>query len=212
MERLICFSDKLLYLDLSHYKSTTMARIEKFLEKSEFATTLQYVNIRDIKFNEDDQPEDNELVKRPEKIVGRRSAPSEIEQIFRWLKDKKNVRSILKIKVQDVKEPHSDEEIENCLKSIGGILEWDWERLDLYSDVIVNSAPNARVVHLYWARNNAVLRSWSAQGGLKELRYLDRVIIHVRRVRKCPMCKSSDILVTGKSRQLYTNVASQCRD
>lgn len=165
-----------------------MTRIERVLGKSEFATTLKYVNIRDIKFNEDDQPKDNELVKRPKKIVGRRSAPSEMEQIFRWLKDEKKVRSILKIKVQDVKEPHSDEEIENCLKSIEGILEWDWERLDLDSDVIVNSAPNARVVHLYWARNNAVLKSWSAQGGLKELRYLDKVIIHVQEVRKWPMC------------------------
>ncbi|KZZ89722.1 Peptidase S8, subtilisin-related protein [Moelleriella libera RCEF 2490] len=171
---------KLVALDLSRYESTSMTQIEKVLGKSEFATTLKYVNTRDIKFNEDKQPKDNELVKRPEKTVGRRSAPSEMEQIFRWLKDKKKVRSILKIKVLDVKEPHSDEQIENALESIEDILEWDWEKLDLCSDVIVNSAPNARVVHLYWARNNAVLKSWSAQGGLKELRYLEKVIIHVR--------------------------------
>jgi len=63
--------------------------------------------------------------------------------------------------------PHSDEVIESLKRF--GIEDWDWKKVDLCSEVLLKAAPNAEKITLYCSGNNAILRSWSAEDGLKKL-------------------------------------------
>lgn len=95
---------------------------------------------------------------------------------------KKGVKTILKIFIDDSSMPaHSDEAIEDALKSMD-VEVWDWNKTDLCTEVIYKVAPKAREVHLYWSGNNAVLRGWSEEGGLKKLRSLKTVHLHIQQV------------------------------
>jgi hypothetical protein len=95
---------------------------------------------------------------------------------------KKGVKTILRVFVDDSGSPaHSDEAIEDALKMMG-VEVWDWNKTDLCTEVIYKAAPNAREVHLYWSGNNAVLRGWSEEGGLKKLCELKKVHIHIQQV------------------------------
>lgn len=97
--------------------------------------------------------------------------------IFDRLREK-GVKTILRLIVDDSASPaHSDEAIEAALKDINVEI-WDWQKTDLCTEVIYKTAPKAREVNLYWGGNNAVLRGWSEEGGLKKLRELKLVWIH----------------------------------
>ena len=87
--------------------------------------------------------------------------------IFRVLKNDIGVRKILKIEVEDIEQPsHRDDIIIDCLKDFG-IEEWDWRKLDLCTEVIREAAKDVRQIRLYSSGNNAVLRGWSGEDGLK---------------------------------------------
>lgn len=88
--------------------------------------------------------------------------------IFDLLRSK-GVRKIIKVIVDDEEDtPHSDEVIEslNCFQ----IEDWDWKKIDLCSEVLYQAAPNAEKVTLYCSGNNSILRSWSAEDGLRKFR------------------------------------------
>ena len=88
--------------------------------------------------------------------------------IFRWLK-KRHVKSVLKVTVIDDVEPsHSDEAIEACMDQLD-VRIWNWYKVDVCCDVIINSAKRARDVTLYSSGNNAVLVGWSSSAGLARL-------------------------------------------
>lgn len=102
--------------------------------------------------------------------------------LFKWLKGGGNVKTILKVIVDDLQEPaHSDEAIEAALKGMS-VEDWDWRKTDLCLEVIHSVAPTARIVHLYWSGNNAVLRGWSEPEGLAKLERLENVNLNVRQV------------------------------
>lgn len=102
--------------------------------------------------------------------------------LFTWLKETKSVKTILKVIVEDLAEPsHSDEAIETCLSGMG-VEVWDWRKTDLCSEVIYRVSPDTRELHLYWTGRNAVLRGWSEAEGLKKLRKLEQVYLHVLQV------------------------------
>lgn len=102
--------------------------------------------------------------------------------LFTWLKETKSVKTILKVIVEDLEEPsHSDEAIETCLSGMG-VEVWDWRKTDLCSEVIYRVSPDMRELHPYWTGRNAVLRGWSEAEGLKKLRKLEQVYLHVLQV------------------------------
>jgi hypothetical protein len=103
--------------------------------------------------------------------------------LFKWLNETKSVKTILKVIVDDLEEPsHSDEAIETCLKGMG-VEVWDWRKTDLCSEVIYRVSPDTQELHLYWTGRNAVLRGWSEEEGLKRLRKLKLVHLHILQVR-----------------------------
>ncbi|KAF7948212.1 uncharacterized protein EAE97_003623 [Botrytis byssoidea] len=90
------------------------------------------------------------------------------------------VKTILSISVKDLDSPaHSDESIEKALEGFG-VETWDWQKIDISTSVIETVAPDVRYVHLYWSGNNAVLRGWGEEGGLKQLKHLEAVYIHTQ--------------------------------
>lgn len=90
--------------------------------------------------------------------------------IFRWLKNECGVSSVLKVTVIDDGENcHSDEAIEACMEGLE-VRSWNWYRVDLCCDVILNSASRVKDVALYSSGNNAVLKGWSSPSGLAKLK------------------------------------------
>ncbi|KAI1474288.1 subtilisin-like protein [Daldinia eschscholtzii] len=81
------------------------------------------------------------------------------------------------LKLHDLgRKAHGDEAIEKALNGFGVEI-WNWKKRDLCFEVIANTAPNVKVINLYWSGNNAVLRGWCAEGGLKKLKALRKIHI-----------------------------------
>ncbi|KAL6361224.1 hypothetical protein LRP88_04688 [Fusarium phalaenopsidis] len=160
-----------LYFDLSgdvNSGTITQAGLENLLSKLKFEDILQYVAIPKLSV---------QVNRAGERSGSRRSAKPDgagrrdLCYVFDRLR-KKGVKTILKVFIDDSSMPaHSDEAIEDALKSMD-VEVWDWNKTDLCTEVIYKVAPKAREVHLYWSGNNAVLRGWSEEGGLKKLRSL----------------------------------------
>jgi hypothetical protein len=92
-----------------------------------------------------------------------------IVMFFKWLKSEKKVERIMKVVVKDNHEsPCSDEVIEKALSAFG-VQYLDWDRTDLRSKTIKDTMENVRELSLYSSGNDAVLRGWADQGGLKQL-------------------------------------------
>ncbi|KAF8544885.1 hypothetical protein BDD12DRAFT_373383 [Trichophaea hybrida] len=91
----------------------------------------------------------------------------------------KGVRKIIRVIVDDEEDtPHSDEVIESLRRF--EIEDWDWKKVDMCSEVLRNAAPDAEKITLYCSGNNAILRSWSAEDGLKRLQRLKEINVYVR--------------------------------
>lgn len=109
---------------------------------------------------------------------------------------KKGVKTILRVLIDDSVSPaHSDEAIEDALRTMD-VEVWDWSKTDLCTEVIHKAAPKVREVHLYWSGNNAVLRGWGDDGGLKKLRELNNVYIHIQQVSFKPWFPISAVKLT----------------
>ena len=147
-----------------------------------FEEILQYVEIPKLRI---DGNSNTANTKRPRGRVspdGDGEGRTDLVYVFNELRGRK-VKTILKVIVDDLAEPaHSDEAIEKALDKMGVEI-WDWKKTDLCTEVIQTAAPNVREVHLYWSGNNAVLRGWSEEGGLKQLKELTTVHLHVQKVR-----------------------------
>ncbi|KAI1213091.1 uncharacterized protein F4807DRAFT_471577 [Annulohypoxylon truncatum] len=137
---------------------------------------LQYVAIPRVEVEDD--PVGLRPGQRAPKPDG--NGRTDMKPLFKWLRDEKKVKIILKVIVDDLQEPaHSDEAIEFCLIGMGVEI-WQWKKVDLSPEVIQKVAPEARIVHLYWSGNNAVLRGWSEPEGLRKLKRLQEVHLHVQ--------------------------------
>ncbi len=134
-----------------------------------FDEALQHVAVRPLIFGAADAAQ-----RAKQSKTGRR----DMEFLFSWLREKK-VRHIIKLIICDFGPfpPHSDESIETALA--GFIIEiLDWRKLDMCPMTIQVSCPNVSELHLWWSGNNAILRAWSAEGGLAELQHLRQLYIH----------------------------------
>lgn len=181
LELTLRLTDRQIYFDLSGYTTISRDKLPSYLQ---FEDILQYVIIPNTRITENPiglkNKEHRGQVSRTDGD-GRR----DYVHLFEWLREK-NVKTVLKVIVDDSAErAHSDDAIEEALENMGVEI-WDWRKQDLCSEVIFRVAPNVRVVHLYWSGNNAVLRGWSEEGGLKRLTALKKVYMHVRQVRLRP--------------------------
>ncbi|KAK8085847.1 hypothetical protein PG997_007118 [Apiospora hydei] len=179
--------DKQINFDLSNLnhtvKSISDSQITEGLRHQDFEDVLQYIAIPQLRVEDADAPPKRELGQRPTRSDG--TGRTDLVSIFRWLagdkKGCKKVKTVFKIIVDDLKEPsHQDGAIESCLASIKGVETWDWKKFDLSPDVIHTAAPGAKVVHVYWSGNNAVLRAWGEPDGLRRLKQLREVHLHIQ--------------------------------
>ncbi|KAI0382948.1 hypothetical protein F5Y04DRAFT_251481 [Hypomontagnella monticulosa] len=169
--------DRQIYFDLVGVSpKVSKGRITHGLSHLQFEDILQYVAIPRVEVEDD--PIRLKPGQRTPKPDG--NGRTDMKPLFKWLRDEKKVKTTLKVIVDDLQEPaHSDDAIEACLAGMG-VETWDWRKVDLSPEVIQKVAPDARIVHLYWSGNNAVLRGWSEPDGLKKLKKLEKVHLHVQ--------------------------------
>ncbi|KAG5772698.1 hypothetical protein H9Q72_001198 [Fusarium xylarioides] len=137
-----------------------------FLEKLEFEEILQYVHIPANPFQSDtSQTHEKQIASYSTSDgVGRR----DFSKIFDVLKDKKGVRKIIQLIVDDDTEyPHQDEVIESI--SEFNVEQLDWRKMDLSSRLLKTAAANATHLHLYSSGKECTLREWSGCDGLNQL-------------------------------------------
>ena len=138
----------------------------KFLK---FEDILQYVALPNLLPNTQ-APSQTPSGKQKEPRSEEVQTPTHYKDIFDWLRKKGNVKAVLRIIVEDDPDnPHSDEVIEDTLKGLGVEI-WDWKKYDICSETICVAAPDVKEVCLYTAGNNAVLRGWSSEDGLRRLK------------------------------------------
>ncbi|KAI0902147.1 hypothetical protein F4806DRAFT_445844 [Annulohypoxylon nitens] len=137
---------------------------------------LQYVSIPRVEVKDD--PVRLKTGQRELKPDG--NGRTDMKPLFKWMRDEKKVQTILKVIVDDLQQPaHSDDSIKFCLTGMGVEI-WQWKKFDLSPEVIQSIAPGVRIVHLYWSGNNTVLLGWSAPEGLRQLKQLEEVHLHVQ--------------------------------
>ncbi|KAM0276583.1 hypothetical protein ACHAQH_006588 [Verticillium albo-atrum] len=100
---------------------------------------------------------------------------------FDWLR-KKNVKRIIRVIVQEIdsQPSHSDEAIERALAGFQ-VEALDWQKPDLDPDTICTVSEELRELTLHWWGNNAVLKGWSDPEGLRRLKYLEKIHLHMHR-------------------------------
>ncbi|KAK3690256.1 peptidase S8/S53 domain-containing protein [Podospora appendiculata] len=167
-------SDVELYFDLSGRTSMKETGLISLLSRLKFEDILQYVAIPNIRIEPRHGGANSKRDLRKRDIASASEGCQDLVQVFDSLR-KKGLKTVLKVVVDDsFPHPHSDEAIENALRGMD-VEVWDWKRIDLSSKVIYNAAPRVvREVHLYWSGNNAVIRGWGDEGGLKKLKELKK--------------------------------------
>jgi hypothetical protein len=104
----------------------------------------------------------------------KRKDSANLTHLFNWLY-KRYVRKIERVTVLDSREPsHKDEAIIECLKRFEVEI-WDWEKIDLASEVICSSTKSLRELCLYSSGNQAVLTGWCAVGGFGDRKKFPKV-------------------------------------
>lgn len=90
----------------------------------------------------------------------RKSRETRVLRLFQWLRDKRNVRKIVRLVVYDHPEaPCRDEVIKSCLRDFD-IRYLDWNKEDISIDVVQSVAPNLRELWLTWSGRNSTLLGW----------------------------------------------------
>ncbi|ETS78061.1 hypothetical protein PFICI_10123 [Pestalotiopsis fici W106-1] len=173
--------DKQIYFDLFDLNGAshnwTRTGFVEGLRHLVFEDVLQYVALPQLNVEEEIPMPNRKTGQRPPKPDG--NGRVDLKTLFTWLKDIKKVKAIFKVIVDDLNEPaHRDEAIESCFEGIKGIETWDWRKFDISPEVIQKVAPHVKVVHLYWSGNNATLRAWSEERGIRRLEKLEVVHLH----------------------------------
>jgi hypothetical protein len=172
-----------IYFDFSKAPRTILeSDFTAAFEHIRFYDVLEYVTFSPVDLQRPAVKENSRFASRladaQQDKLGRGRA--EMLFFFRWLREKKQVRQILKVTVADHKElPHSDEAIEEALRGFD-VEVLDWGKVDLSPSVIFASCPNLREIHLHWGGNNTVLRAWSETEGLPLLKQLRVVHLHLQ--------------------------------
>jgi hypothetical protein len=119
-----------------------------------FETILRYVFLPAGCFSTSDR-----------KKVSDAKGRDELLTVFEWLNEN-GVKKIIRVVVGDDQQtPHTEDAIGKALEKFD-VEELDWRKNDICSETIRYSAPNVRILYLYWSGSNPVLRAWSAADGL----------------------------------------------
>ncbi|TDZ31127.1 Cell wall-associated protease [Colletotrichum spinosum] len=170
-------------------------------ENVTFESVLKYVAFPPVRIR---KTKSRNSSRRPVVRRGR----SDMEFFFNWLREKKGVKRILKVIVEDsVDEPHSDEAIEKALNGFG-VLSLDWSKPDLDPEALYKASPGLTDVVLHWTGNNAILRAWGEPKGLRRLLQLRKIEILVDQTKTL---ESRERLNTNL-RDLGARLKEQCPD
>ncbi|KAK5989096.1 Subtilisin DY-like protein [Cladobotryum mycophilum] len=90
------------------------------------------------------------------------------ERIFAFLRDR-NVTKIFKVIVNDLAgRPHTDEMITKLIKGFD-VEHWEWKKLDMNIETILEAAPNVKTVSLHSSGSYSALQGWASEDGLIKL-------------------------------------------
>lgn len=140
-----------------------------------FDEVLRYVTFRRIELQKPIQPAtesklSKKLPPKPKPGKGR----SDLTFFFNWLY-RKNVRYVLKVTVDDLKDPpHSDKAIEESLSRFE-VETLDWRKVDLCPETLYNACRDVKKLYLRWSGSRAILRAWGEPEGLPRLGKLEQV-------------------------------------
>jgi hypothetical protein len=173
---LTILSDINLCFDFSQGPTTvSMSDFTESFDHLNFDEVLRYVSFGRVEVQKLLQvPRVENLSKRlpqgPKPGRGR----SDLSFFFDWIYQK-GVRHIIKVIVEDLKDPpHTDMAIEESLRRFEVEI-LDWRKMDLCPTTIFYACRNVREVYLRWSGNRAILKAWGEPDGLPRLEKLERV-------------------------------------
>ena len=122
------------------------------------------------------------VVSAPFKFEGAPEDKHDFPVVFEWLLKRAGVKHIVRVVADDIENPPCDDErIEGALANLV-VEELDWRKNDLCPRTIQKVGNDLRVLWLYWAGNNAILRAWSEPEGLAKLPNLEEIYLNVTKV------------------------------
>ncbi|KAI1207925.1 uncharacterized protein F4807DRAFT_433754 [Annulohypoxylon truncatum] len=175
-----------LFLDLNYVSGGVNKKYLEMMSQKvnqTFETVLEYVKLPQIQ----QKPkhlliagsDSSAVASKASSVVGNEvlEEPNPYSQVFDWLHRKQGVEKIFNVIVDDLGDrSHSDEAIVKALKPFD-VEVWDWRKFDMCSSTIQKAAPKVRRIFLHASGNNAVLRSWSCNRGLVQLKKLEEITI-----------------------------------
>ncbi|KAJ5544315.1 hypothetical protein N7513_007126 [Penicillium frequentans] len=171
--RCLCLPGKLIHFwfDLGPAVKVFEKQFEKDFSHHQLNSILQYVAFPQVSVISSKESGN----KFSPEISGR----TDMLFFFKWLRENKKVFRVLKVIVDDLKQPsHSDEVIEKALENFKVEI-LDWRKVDICPRTFCRIGAEIQTLHLYWSGRNSVLRSWSEPNGLAKLGSLQKVHLHV---------------------------------
>ncbi|KAF8462775.1 peptidase S8/S53 domain-containing protein [Kalaharituber pfeilii] len=166
--------------ELSRSRPISKRKIVSFLNRFQFESILQYVQIPRLSLAPGEPSPSNTTETRKSRKAGLDGIGREdCHSILSYLAQTKGVRKIIELIVDDDQDPPHKDDIIVSLGSFD-IEIFNWKKLDLCTETIYKAAPNANKIVLYSSGNNAVLRSWSSIDGLAGFPNLKEVEVYVR--------------------------------
>lgn len=166
------FTVRELFFDISGFNSKTI-RISEFVKSLVlhhdpdkpplYEGTIRYAEFPALDLRE----EDRESFSYNKEFI----APhTEVFEVLSWLEEKKKVKSILKLRVQDrLINPHDEQQIWKKVQFFEVEL-LDWKILDLSIPKFDEGVkPTIKDLHLYSSGKRAVIRHWLGNEGIQNL-------------------------------------------
>lgn len=131
------------------------AMVNKVFDGVDFETVLSYVQLPPRQFTASPSAQGGEL-----------DTLENYARIFNFLMKDRKVQKIFKIIVNDlIGQPHPDEMITRLVYDFG-VEYWDWKKLDMNIETILEAAPNVKEVSLHSSGIYSALQGWASEGGL----------------------------------------------
>ncbi|KAI9741630.1 MAG: hypothetical protein M1834_000014 [Cirrosporium novae-zelandiae] len=176
-----------IYFSLLHSRTPISTHTPNYYSFLKFRSTLACVELSVSPLQKQPQDKETTYYHADERALSLKSSndPREkdaqkyLGEIFSWLTKIKRVKNILKVVIKDNQSrPCSDEAIERMLSQFD-VRYLNWNKIDMCCETISKAAPKVVELWLYSSGNNAVLWSWSDEGGLKTLKKLKKVHLRV---------------------------------
>lgn len=171
---------KHIFLDLIGLQDQIISenRLKRFLDRLQPDDVLKYVRIPHFVVTQTDNVktpnshQQSTIMKSSGRLGTEMEPSNNCHIVFGHLAHRKPnpVRAILDIAVDDIsreRPPHQNVAITSCLRPFSQTIEtWDWRKIDMCTDTILEAAPLAKEIYLYCSGNNVVLKGWASLDGL----------------------------------------------